>query len=229
MLSTESIQYQPVPQLNSSRDLILFSIKTKGAQTARSLAERLDLTAVAIRQHLELLLTEGLVEFTEQRQPVGRPSRAWELTAAGHARYPNGHAELTVDLLKSMQTAFGSDALDRLVEARTKDLVKRYRTRMSDQTELPKRIAALVKIRSEEGYMAAWSRGSSGSFTLVENHCPICAAAEICQGLCSGELQLFRSLLGPGIHIEREEHILEGSRRCAYRITPKYKRKTKKR
>ena len=213
---------------SSSRDRILFSIKTRGAQTAQDLADRLDLTAVAIRQHLELLLAEDLVEFTEQRQSVGRPSKVWELTEAGHARYPDGHAELTVDLLKSMQTAFGSDALDRLVEARTKDLVKRYRKQMSGLTDLSKRIAALVKLRSEEGYMATWSRGSSGSFTLVENHCPICAAAEFCQGLCSGELQLFQSLLGPGIRIEREEHILEGARRCAYRITSKPKRKAKK-
>ena len=215
--------------LTSSRDLILLRIKTKGSQTAQHLAERLELTAVAVRQHLDLLLADGLVEFTEQRQPVGRPARVWELTQTGHARYPNGHAELTVDLLKSMQTAFGPDALDRLVETRTKDLIRRYKQRMSGEAETSKRLAMLTKIRCEEGYMASWSRGREGSFTLVENHCPICAAAEICQRLCSGELQLFRELLGPRVLIEREEHILDGARRCAYKISPKPARAKKKR
>jgi len=212
----------------SSRDLILLQIKTKGAQTAQRLADRLELTAAAVRQHLELLQADDLVEFSEQRQPVGRPARVWELTEAGHARYPNGHAELTVDLLKSMQAAFGPDALDRLVETRTKDLIRRYKQRMSGESETSKRLAALTKIRSEEGYMATWSRGRESSFTLVENHCPICAAAEICQGLCSGELELFRELLGPRVQVEREEHILEGARRCAYKITPKTARKRKR-
>ena len=57
-----------------------------------------------------------------------------------------------------------------------------------------------------------------GSWTLVENHCPICAAAEVCQGLCAGELELFRRVLGA--RVERTEHLLDGARRCVYRITP---------
>ncbi|MES2724598.1 MAG: MarR family transcriptional regulator, partial [Pseudomonadota bacterium] len=55
-------------------------------------------------------------------------------------------------------------------------------------------------------------------FLLVENHCPICAAAAACQGFCRAELMVFRAVLGPGVHIERTDHILAGARRCAYRI-----------
>jgi predicted ArsR family transcriptional regulator len=57
-----------------------------------------------------------------------------------------------------------------------------------------------------------------GSLRLVENHCPICAAATACTGLCDGELDLFRQVLGPGVEVVREEHLLAGARRCAYRI-----------
>jgi len=38
------------------------------------------------------------------------------------------------------------------------------------------------------------------------------------QGLCRSELALFRAVLGPGVEVERTEHILAGARRCAYRI-----------
>ena len=64
---------------------------------------------------------------------------------------------------------------------------------------IEKRIAALAKIRRDEGYMAEWSRERDGAFLFVENHCPICAAAEACQSLCRDELSVFRSLLGRGI------------------------------
>ena len=61
---------------------------------------------------------------------------------------------------------------------------------------------------------------ADGSMLLVENHCPICAAAEACTGLCAKELEIFQALLGEHVEIERTEHILKGSRRCAYRIIP---------
>jgi len=53
---------------------------------------------------------------------------------------------------------------------------------------------------------------------LVENHCPICAAAKVCTGFCSTEQDLFRAVLGEKVIVERVEHIVAGDRRCAYRI-----------
>jgi len=53
----------------------------------------------------------------------------------------------------------------------------------------------------------------------VENHCPICAAARICQGLCREELALFHRVLGKNVRVERLSHILAGAGRCAYRVT----------
>ncbi|MGH2578525.1 MAG: MarR family transcriptional regulator, partial [Actinomycetota bacterium] len=44
--------------------------------------------------------------------------------------------------------------------------------------------------------------------------------ARACQGFCRSELEVFRDVLGPGVEVERVEHILAGARRCAYRITP---------
>ena len=55
-------------------------------------------------------------------------------------------------------------------------------------------------------------------FLLVENHCPICVAATECQGFCRAERDVFARALGPGVSVERTEHIVAGGRRCAYRI-----------
>jgi predicted ArsR family transcriptional regulator len=63
----------------------------------------------------------------------------------------------------------------------------------------------------------AWPEGEG--YVLVENHCPICVAATACQGFCRSEVDTFREVLGPGASVERTEHIIEGDRRCAYRIS----------
>ena len=66
--------------------------------------------------------------------------------------------------------------------------------------------------------MASVRGDGRGGLLLVENHCPICAAATACQGFCTSELDIFRAVLGPGVTVERSEHIVGGDRRCAYRI-----------
>jgi hypothetical protein len=62
------------------------------------------------------------------------------------------------------------------------------------------------------------SQDADGSYLLVENHCPICAAATACQGFCRSELQIFQEVLGDDVQVARTEHVLSGARRCAYRI-----------
>ena len=46
--------------------------------------------------------------------------------------------------------------------------------------------------------MAVVQRQADGSFLLLENHCPICAAAVACTGLCSQELDVFQAVLATG-------------------------------
>ncbi len=203
----------------SARDRVLHQLKAKGPQSAGDLARRLGVTATAVRQHLAELEADELVEYENERRGVGRPARIWRLAAKSQEHFPDSHGELTVGLLQAMRQAFGENGLAKLVEARTNAQVKTYRARIPAKAPLEKRVAALAAIRKEEGYMAEWRKARDGTLTLIENHCPICAAAQECQGLCAGELRLFRTALGRGVSVERTEHLLEGARRCVYRIT----------
>ena len=209
------------PKSAGSRERLLFHLKTKGAQSAAGLARRLGVTAMAVRQHLARLEDEGLVAYRDESGHVGRPRRIWNLTTAAEERFPDSHAELAFGMIAAARSAFGEEGLARLIDTRLEGQVKAYRDRMPTlDAPLKERVAALALLRREEGYMADWSSAQAGAFELVENHCPICAAAEVCAGLCEGELGLFRSLLGPDVEIERTEYILDGDRRCTYSVRP---------
>jgi predicted ArsR family transcriptional regulator len=199
-----------------AREKILFFLKTKGPQTAAQIAKRLGVTPMAVRQHLYALSDEGDVQFVDERRKVGRPARIWSLTPETASHFPDSHSELAVGILHAARSAFGAEGMTRLIEQRTAEQGERYAERMKGKRGLEAKIAELAAIRDEEGYMTEWTREADGTFTLVENHCPICAAAETCQDLCRGEIELFRQLLGADI--ERKEHILSGQRRCLYRI-----------
>jgi predicted ArsR family transcriptional regulator len=203
----------------SARDKVLLHLKTRGPQTAANLARLLDVTPMAVRQHLQSAESDGLVSFIDERRKIGRPARIWSLTSKAARRFPDTHGDLTVDLLEAVRTTFGSDGLDRLISERTRKQRDSYlETMPGPGASLESRVAALAAIRTGEGYMAEWQREADGSFTLSENHCPICAAATVCQGFCRDELAMFREVLGEGVIVDRTDHILAGARRCAYRI-----------
>jgi predicted ArsR family transcriptional regulator len=204
-------------------DRILMRIKSRGPQTAGELGAALKITGEAARQQLARLAEEGLITSAAETRGVGRPSLVWRLTARGNARFPDTHAELTVQLIDSVRTELGEKALGQLVAARGRTMEATYAEVMKGAKSLKARIARLVELRNHDGYMAEWSARGNG-YLLVENHCPICAAATACSGFCRSELDLFSKLLGPGVTVTRVEHLIEGARRCAYAITPQGRR-----
>lgn len=194
------------------------ALKMHGALTAASLGQRLGTSGEAARQQLVRLAEEGLVSASSTPSGVGRPTQRWDLTPAAQARFPDTHAALTVQLLDIIRSSLGETALDAIITRREDDTRTAYEAAMAGRHSLAERVAALVELRSAEGYMADWQEQEDGSIVLIENHCPICAAATSCQGFCRAELQVFRTVLGPKAHVERTEHIVSGGRRCTYVI-----------
>ena len=210
----------PAPAPRPAADRLLMRLKTRGPQTAAALGAALGITGEAARQQLGKLAADGLVVAAAEPRGVGRPAQVWSLTAAGHARFPDAHAELTVQLLGTIRSELGEPALDRLIAARASEARAGYAAALAGAASLRERVARLAGLRRREGYMAEW-RAEGAGYLLVENHCPICAAAAVCQGFCRAELELFQAALGEDVSVERTEHIIAGDRRCAYRITPK--------
>jgi predicted ArsR family transcriptional regulator len=203
-----------------TRRAIVKILKTQGPLDSAQLADQLGLTAMAVRQHLYALQSEGHVEAEERPVPIGRPAKHWRLTREADQLFPEAYAELNVSLIQALRDTFGEEGLDQVLVSRCAQQRQDYAKRIRASDPLDKKLKELARVRTEEGYMAEVRREKDGSYLLLENHCPICAAANACQGFCSTELDLFRSILGRGVAVERVEHIVAGDRRCAYRITP---------
>ena len=208
------------PVERKTRRAIIKLLKTEGPIDSAQLAKRLGLTAMAVRQHLYSLQREGLVSAEQRPVPIGRPAKFWRLTREADRLFPEAYAELSVALIDSVKDAFGDEGLERVLTSRCARQRMDYGKRIRPNDSLEKKLQELAKVRTEEGYMADIKTEGEGSYLLIENHCPICAAANACQGFCATELDLFRSVLGPGISVERAEHIISGDHRCVYRVTP---------
>ncbi|MBF7993907.1 helix-turn-helix transcriptional regulator [Rahnella laticis] len=200
----------------SVAERLMTLLKTRGEMQASDAGHLLGTTGEAARQQFVKLAKDGLVEAKAVSQGVGRPAQYWQLTAKGHAHFPDAHADLTVQLLQLIRTSLGESALDQLITSRESQTLDNYRQAMKGANSLEERLQRLTAIRTREGYMADWTLQEDGSYLFVENHCPICAAATTCQGFCRAERDVFCDVLEA--NVERTEHILQGARRCAYVI-----------
>ena len=210
---------QPTGERKTRRRIVKL-LKLEGPLGSAQLAERLGLTTMAVRQHLYALQSEGLVTHEERPVPIGRPAKHWRLTPEADRLFPEAYAELNVSLIDALRETFGDEGLERVLVSRCARQRTDYAKRVRPADSLEKKLKELARIRTEEGYMAEVRPEPGGSYLFIENHCPICAAANACQGFCRTELDLFRSVLGSAARVERVEHIVAGDRRCAYRVTP---------
>jgi len=210
---------QCIGSLMKTHHKIIELLKTQGPLTAKVLAQELNVTTMGVRQHMLALEESGEVMFKDEKAPRGRPTRFWSLTQKTNSHFADRHDELTVQLIDSVITVFGDDGLDKLITNREESSMRSYRLALADRYGVQEKLQTLAKIRSDEGYMATVEQ-EGDFFWLLENHCPICAAATKCTNFCRSELQLFQSLLSDVAVISREEHIVEGARRCAYKVIP---------
>ncbi|MCO6187664.1 metalloregulator ArsR/SmtB family transcription factor [Rhizobium sp. L1K21] len=216
MSSSNLENYEWSPRNPSER--VLLMMKMYGALTASEIGGKLDITGEAARQQLQKLVESGFVSEERRGEGRGRPSSYFDLTEKGQARFPDTHAALTIEILEGIREVLGPSALDKVITRRERSAGPFYKRELAKCRSFEERVSRLAELRSAEGYMAQAKAAEGGGMLLIENHCPICAAATLCQGFCRAELALFEQALGPDTEIERLTHIVEGGQRCTYLI-----------
>ena len=120
-------------------------------------------------------------------------------------------------LIGSIRQLFGEEGLDQLISKREIEMLHDYRQACQGVSSIADKLKIIAAIRWKEGYMARLEKQGQ-DWLLIEDHCPICAAAQSCQNFCRSELQLFQATLGEQALVTRQEHLLAGARLCVYRI-----------
>jgi predicted ArsR family transcriptional regulator len=205
--------------LSIGRRRILDHLKLRGPATPVELASALNLTAAAVRQHLDGLADEGLVTVSDERTGgPGRPAGRWRLSRRAQQLFPDRHGELTAQLVGAIREVAGDETLNKVIDFRSRAQQRDYEDLIAAAGDsLAEKTEALARARTAEGYMAEVTNDGD-DLLLIEHHCPICEAAEACAGFCRAELGVFRAVLGEEVSVERTEHLLAGAPRCAYRI-----------
>jgi DeoR family suf operon transcriptional repressor len=212
---------QVAPPLPEGRRNVLYAVRRRGEATAEQVAESLGMTVSGARQHLSALVEVGLLEAGESPEPTGRRGRrslVYGVTPTGDALFPKAYGELTNELLGFLDDE-APETVNRLFARRRDARTANAVARLAPLASLEDKVAELSRILDEDGYLASWQPEPAGSFLIVEHNCAIWAVAGRYGQACSSELEFIQSVLEPA-RVERTSHMIEGDRRCAYRVTP---------
>jgi predicted ArsR family transcriptional regulator len=201
-------------EMSETRMRILQLLKMRASMTVGQLTDALHISQMGVRQHLAILEAERLVEHYQEKQGRGRPPHVYQLTDEANSLFPTTYANFAVGLMHEVAKFNGPGFINKVFRERMKAQLETYQLRLKGKT-LSERVKELARIRDEEGYMARFDENED-DYVLIEHNCPIAVIAEEYPHVCEIELALFRQSLGA--KIVREEHLMQGSHRCCYRI-----------
>ena len=197
-----------------TRERVARSILENGPSTAAALAERLHLTAAAVRRHLDHMMADGTIEAREPRvygaRRRGRPAKAFALTEAGRDKFDQQYDDLAVQALRFLAETGGDRAVLEFARRRVAVLESDYRDIVAAQPELSP-AEALARALTQGGYAASVRQGPVGE-QLCQQHCPVSHVAHEFPQLCEAETEVIGKLLGR--HVQRLATIAHGDGVC---------------
>jgi len=165
----------------------------RGRMTVRSLVRETGVTATAVRQRLNRLMREGLVERSEQREGRGRPHHSYSLTERAHAMLGQNYANLAQALWQELkrfeERAVGMKVLRRTAER----LAEGYRRQLPGQ-DTRERLGDLRNLLRDQGIDVEVDE--KGALPVLRQHsCPYHELAELDRTICDIETQMFGKAL----------------------------------
>jgi predicted ArsR family transcriptional regulator len=213
-----------------TRDAVTRLVQESGPLTAAALAERLQLSAAAVRRHLDALVAVGtLVEVQPRSSSVrprgrGRPARAYALTDAGRAGFGHAYDDLASTALRYLRDTGGEAAVVAFAEHRASTLFDRISTQLAtgqladaDPREKAGLVAAAL---TAEGYAAnVVPAGNAGQGSQIcQHHCPVAHVAAEFPQLCEAETRALAVALGATV--QRLATIAHGDGVCTTHVSP---------
>jgi predicted ArsR family transcriptional regulator len=198
--------------VDSKRDTILAFLKVRGHATLGEIAAHLEVSKQAAIRHLEALETSGLatVARAESGRP-GRPESVYRLTPAAGEHFPDGHRELTGELVDFLS----AEQLKRFFEKRAARLEAEYAPRLAG-LDFEGRVRELARLASEHGHMAEVVELGDGGLAIRHCNCPIQDVAARTGLPCVNEQQMYERLLGA--EVARTTWMAEAADHCTYEM-----------
>lgn len=204
--------------MQETRQRILEIIKRRGQATVDDLSRELELTAVTIRHHLEILRRGGAIAPPRvvRKGGPGRPQHVYRLAEEADDLFPKSYDRLSEVLLAELE--------ERLPAGEMENLANSVARRLAADANLPDgegfeaRMAAALDFMNGMGYLASLEKNEDGRTVIRIANCPYGRVAYRHPPVCEIGARMVAELAGVDVHaLERQ---IEKLGRCTYLLPP---------
>lgn len=202
--------------LGESRQRLLRLVNRRGETTAVEAADELDLAVTTVRQHLQRLEDDGLLERNSRPQGRGRPTLYFRLTERARRMYPSADGHMLRELLEFLGRQGHHRVIDEFFRHYWQTRSEQLEQRLADAgaETLEQRLEVLDEFLAEQGFMPEIDIREDGTVVIRECNCPLRASVESTRLPCRLEAQFLEDVVGR--LLERVEYIPEGHPACVY-------------
>jgi predicted ArsR family transcriptional regulator len=198
---------------STGRSLMRMLLRNKDGLTVQALAQALDVSRNAVRQHLTSLERDGLVAKGRSRPSGGRPEQLYGLTEVGNERFPRQYSWFSELLLEMVQAQPGESGLDEKLAEMGRTVAASMKARLVGEHGSSGRIAAIAEIMQEIGYDAA-AKAENGEQLIEAHNCVFHKLAVKCPAVCSFDVALLSA--SSGCRVEHRSCMVRGGDACRF-------------
>ncbi|QDV64462.1 helix-turn-helix transcriptional regulator [Crateriforma conspicua] len=235
MTQQQPTQRQPATASEDLRSVdreLLSALRGGQSMTIGDLTDALGVTATAVRQRIDRLLSAGLIERQKEVAGRGRPTYRYGLTVLGHQRAGANPAELADAMWREIMAIEDAEVRDAVVAGVASRLGRQYLAKiraiaddddpvLSDLSleERMKRLAGVLT--GERIEMDVRTLASNDLPVLDITACPypsLTEAASHDRAMCRLEEQMLSEALGKQVQLSSCR--LDGDDRCQFSASP---------
>ncbi len=196
----------------STRDLILYTLKITNQAKVDDLAEAVNVSPVTVRHHLNALKADRLIKMESVRRKVGRPYYIYSLSETGHELFPRKYVRFTNRLLEELKNNLPPDTVTTVFDGIARKIIAEHKGKF-EHLPFDERLTYLTNTLREEGFIVEWEHDED-QYTLVEYGCPYYSVGDQHIEICGLDKDLMISILQTPV--EQTKCILHGDEICQF-------------
>ena len=204
--------------MSDTREILLRTLlRQKAGLTIERMAESLNISRNAVRQHLISLERDGYIAKGETRPSGGRPEQIYVLTTAGMEHFPRQYSWLSELLLQGLQQEVGDTALGDRLDQMGRRIGQTMKKQLPGEPGSDRQLNALAEKMTGIGYDAG-TRTENGQIFIEAHNCIFHKLALKHREICNFDIALLSE--SSGCRIEHRSCMTRGGDSCRFHFTP---------
>jgi predicted ArsR family transcriptional regulator len=199
-------------QAEGSDKTMLDVLRRNGAVTISTLVAEMGVTATAVRQRLQRLMAEGLIERQAENRGRGRPNHKYSLTEKGERSAGTNFADMADVLWDEIKAVEDPEIRRGLLKRIAGRLAARYRNQVGGHS-LGDRMTELSGVMAERD-IPFHVENTGGLPVLSALACPYPELAMRDRSVCTMEKMMLSEILGENVRLS--ECRLDGANCCTF-------------